>query len=205
MAIGTAGYTAMLSVLALEHGGITPDRGEILVTGASGGVGSVAITLLSELGYRVVASTGRLEEADYLCKLGAADVIDRRTISEPGKPLASERWAGAVDSVGSHTLANVLAQTQYRGVVAACGLAQGSDLPATVFPFILRNVTLAGIDSVNAPQAVRVKAWSRLARDLDLKKLAQTTQVIGLAEVPDIARRILEAKIRGRVVVNVNL
>jgi acrylyl-CoA reductase (NADPH) len=152
-----------------------------------------------------VASTGRLEEADYLRKLGAADVIDRRTISEPGKPLARERWAGAVDSVGSHTLANVLAQTQYRGVVAACGLAQGSDLPATVLPFILRNVTLAGIDSVNAPQAVRVKAWSRLARNLDLKKLAQTTLVIGLAEVPDIARRILEAKIRGRVVVDVNL
>jgi acrylyl-CoA reductase (NADPH) len=152
-----------------------------------------------------VASTGRLEEADYLRKLGAADVIDRRSISEPGKPLASERWAGAVDSVGSHTLANVLAQTQYRGVVAACGLAQGSDLPATVLPFILRNVTLAGIDSVNAPQGVRVEAWSRLARDLDLKKLAQTTQVIGLAEVPDFARRILEAKIRGRVVVDVNL
>jgi len=204
MAIGTAGYTAMLSVLALEHGGITPDRGEILVTGASGGVGSIAITLLSELGYRVVASTGRLKEADYLRKLGAADVIDRRTISEPAKPLASERWAGAVDSVGSHTLANVLAQTQYRGVVAACGLAQGSDLPATVLPFILRNVTLAGIDSVNALQAVRVNAWSRLARDLDLKKLAQTTQMIGLAEVPEMARRILEAKIRGRVVVDVN-
>jgi acrylyl-CoA reductase (NADPH) len=152
-----------------------------------------------------VTSTGRLEEADYLRKLGAADVIDRRTMSERGKPLASERWAGAVDSVGSHTLANVLAQTQYRGVVVACGLAQGSDLPATVLPFILRNVTLAGIDSVNAPQAVRVEAWSRLARDLDLKKLSQTTQVIGLAEVPDIARRILEAKIRGRVVVDVNL
>jgi acrylyl-CoA reductase (NADPH) len=192
-------------VLALEHGGITSNRGEILVTGASGGVGSIAITLLSELGYRVVASIGRLAEADYLRKLGAADVIDRRTISEPGKPLALERWAGAVDSVGSDTLANVLAQTQYRGVVAACGLAQGSDLPATVLPFILRNVPLAGIDSVNAPQAVRVKAWSRLAHDLDLKKLAQTTQVIGLAEVPNIARRILEAKIRGRVVVDVNL
>jgi acrylyl-CoA reductase (NADPH) len=205
MAIGTAGYTAMLSVLALEHGCITPDRGDILVTGASGGVGSIAIALLSGLGYRVVASTGRLEEADYLRKLGAADVIDRRTISETGKPLASERWAGAVDSVGSHTLANVLAQTKYRGVVAACGLAQGSDLPTSVLPFILRNVTLAGIDSVNAPQAVRVEAWSRLARDLDLKKLSQTTQVIGLAEVPDIARRILEAKIRGRVVVDVNL
>jgi acrylyl-CoA reductase (NADPH) len=205
MAIGTAAYTAMLSVLALEHGCITPDGGDILVTGASGGVESIAIALLSELGYRVVASTGRLEEADYLRKLGAEDVIDRRTFSETGKPLASERWAGAVDSVGSQTLANVLAQTQYRGVVAACGLAQGSDLPASVLPFILRNVTLAGIDSVNAPQAVRVEAWSRLARDLDLRKLAQTTQVIGLAEVPDTARRILEAKIRGRVVVDVNL
>jgi acrylyl-CoA reductase (NADPH) len=205
MAIGTAGYTAMLSELALEHGGITPDRGDILVTGASGGVGSVAITLLSDLGYRVVASTGRLEEADYLRKLGAADVIDRGTISEPGKPLGSERWAGAVDSVGSHTLANVLAQTQYRGVVTSCGLAQGSDLPATVLPFIMRHVTLAGIDSVNAPQEARVEAWSRLAGDLDLKKLSQTTQVVGLAEVPDVARRILEGRIRGRVVVDVNL
>jgi acrylyl-CoA reductase (NADPH) len=202
MAIGTAGYTAMLSVLALEHGGITSNRGEILVTGASGGVGSIAITLLSELGYRVVASIGRLAEADYLRKLGAADVIDRRTISEPGKPLAPERWAGAVDSVGSHTLANALAQTQYRGGVRP---RSGLRSPATVLPFILRNVTLAGIDSVNSPKAVRVKAWSRLAHDLDLKKLAQTTQVIGLAEVPNIARRILEAKIRGRVVVDVNL
>lgn len=205
MAIGTAGYTAILSVLALEHGGISPDRGDILVTGASGGVGSIATALLSNLGYRVVASTGRLEEADYLHKLGAADVIDRRTISAPGKPLASERWAGAVDSVGSHTLANVLAQSQYRGVVASCGLAQGLDLPASVLPFIMRNVTLAGIDSVNAPYGVRVEAWSRLARDLDLKKLAQTTQVVGLAEVSDVARDILEGKIRGRVVVDVNL
>jgi acrylyl-CoA reductase (NADPH) len=204
MAIGTAGYTAMLSVLAFEHGGITPDRGDILVTGASGGVGSIAIALLSSLGYRVVASTGRLEEADYLRQIGAADVIDRRTMSEPGKPLVSERWAGAVDSVGSHTLANVLAQTQYRGVVASCGLAQGSDLPASVLPFILRNVTLAGIDSVNAPQGVRVEAWSRLARDLDLKKLARTTQVVGLSEVSDVAKRIVEGKIRGRMVVNVN-
>ena len=205
MAIGTAGYTAMLSVLALEHGGITPDRGDILVTGASGGVGSIAIALLSDLGYRVVASTGRLEEADYLRQLGAADVIDRRTMSEPGKPLAKEVWAGAVDSVGSHTLANVLAQTQYRGVVASCGLAQGPDLPATVLPFIMRNITLAGIDSVNAPQGIRVAAWSRLARNLDLKKLAQTTQVVGLVEVPDVARRILDGKIRGRIVVDVNL
>jgi acrylyl-CoA reductase (NADPH) len=205
MAIGTAGYTAMLSVMALEHGGITPDRGDVLVTGASGGVGSIAIVLLSNLGYRVVASTGRLEEADYLRQLGAADVMDRRTISEPGKPIASERWAGAVDSVGSHTLANVLAQTQYRGVVASCGLAQGPELPASVLPFILRNVTLAGIDSVNAPQRVRVEAWSRLAHDLDLKKLAQATQMLGLAAVPDVAKRILEGKIRGRVVVDVNL
>ncbi|MGO6984285.1 acrylyl-CoA reductase (NADPH) [Rhizobium leguminosarum] len=204
MALGTAGYTAMLCVLALEHGGITPDRGDILVTGANGGVGSIAIALLSELGYRVVASTGRLEEADYLRELGAADVIDRQTLSEPGKPVASERWAGAVDSVGSHTLANLLAQTQYRGVVTACGLAQGLDLPATVLPFILRNVTLAGIDSVNAPQAVRVEAWSRLASDLDLKKLARTTKVIGLAEVPDVARRILEGQVQGRTVVDVN-
>ncbi|TDW19861.1 acrylyl-CoA reductase (NADPH) [Rhizobium azibense] len=204
MALGTAGYTAMLCVLALEHGGITPDRGDILVTGANGGVGSIAIALLSDLGYRVVASTGRLEEADYLRELGAADVIDRHTLSEPGKPIRSERWVGAVDSVGSHTLANVLAQTQYRGVVTTCGLAQGLDLPATVLPFILRNVTLAGIDSVNAPQGVRIEAWSRLARDLNLKKLARTTKVVGLAEVPDIARHILEGKVQGRTVVDVN-
>lgn len=205
MAIGTAGYTAMLSVQALEHGGITPDRGEILVTGASGGVGSIAIALLSGLGFHVVASTGRLEETDYLRMLGAVDVIDRRTISEPGTALASERWAGAVDSVGSHTLANVLAQTRYRGVVISCGLAQGSDLHGTVLPFILRNVTLAGIDSVNAPRGVRVEAWTRLARDLDLKKLEQTTQLVGLAEVPDVAVNILGGKIRGRMVVDVNL
>jgi acrylyl-CoA reductase (NADPH) len=204
MAIGTAGYTAMLSVMALEHGGVTPDRGDIVVTGASGGVGSIAIALLSDLGYRVIASTGRLEEAGYLRMLGATDVIDRHTMSEPGKPLARERWAGAVDCVGSHTLANVLAQTQYRGVVTSCGLAHGQDLPATVLPFILRNVTLAGIDSVNTPQAVRVEAWSRLARDLDLKKLAETTQAVGLAEVPDVAKRILDGKIRGRMVVDVN-
>jgi acrylyl-CoA reductase (NADPH) len=204
MAIGTAGYTAMLSVLALEHGGLTPQRGEILVTGANGGVGSIAIAILSNLGYRVIASTGRLEEGDYLRSLGAAEVIDRRTLSEPGAPIASERWAGAVDSVGSHTLANVLAQTQYRGVVAACGLAQGMDLPGSVLPFILRNVTLAGIDSVNAPQEVRIESWSRLARDLDLSKLARTTQVVGLAEVPAVVARMLEGKVRGRTVVDVN-
>lgn len=204
MAIGTAGYTAMLSVLALEHGGITPDRGSILVTGANGGAGSVAIALLSTLGYRVIASTGRLEEAEYLRGLGAAEIIDRRTLSEPGAPIAEERWAGAVDSVGSHTLANVLAQTQYRGVVAAFGLAQGMDLPASVLPFILRNVTLAGIDSVNAPHDVRLQAWSRLARDLDLEKLARTTKVIGLAEVPGIVGQVLDGKVQGRTIVDVN-
>ena len=204
MAIGTAGYTAMLSVLALEHGGLTPQDGDILVTGANGGVGSIAIAILSGLGYRVVASTGRLEESDYLRSLGAAEIIERRVLSEPGAPIASERWAGAVDSVGSRTLANVLAQTRYRGVVTACGLAQGRDLPASVLPFILRNVTLAGIDSVNAPQEVRIKAWSRLARDLDLSKLARTTQVVGLAEVPAVADRLFEGKVRGSTVVDVN-
>lgn len=204
MAIGTAGYTAMLSVLALEHGGLTPQRGDILVTGANGGVGSIAIAILSGLGYRVVASTGRLDEGDYLRSLGAAEVIDRRTLSEPGAPFARERWAGAVDSVGSHTLANVLAQTQYRGVVTACGLAQGMDLPASVLPFILRNVTLAGIDSVNAPQEARIQAWSRLARDLDLNKLARTTQVVGLAELPAVVGRMFEGLVRGRTVVDVN-
>ncbi|UVM75067.1 acrylyl-CoA reductase (NADPH) [Pseudomonas alvandae] len=204
MAIGTAGYTAMLSVLALEHGGLTPERGDILVTGANGGAGSVAIALLSGLGYRVIASTGRQEEADYLRDLGAAEIIDRRTLSEPGAPIAKERWAGVIDSVGSHTLANALAQTQYRGVVAAFGLAQGADLPGSVLPFILRNVTLAGIDSVNAPQAARLQAWSRLARDLDVNKLARTTQVIGLAEVPAVAARVLQGQVRGRTVVDVN-
>lgn len=204
MAIGTAGYTAMLSVLALEHGGLTPQRGDILVTGANGGVGSIAIAILSGLGYRVVASTGRLEEGEYLRSLGAAEIIDRRTLSEPGAPIAKERWVGAVDSVGSRTLANVLAQTRYRGVVAACGLAQGADLPASVLPFILRNVTLAGIDSVNAPQEARVEAWARLARDLDLGKLARTTQVVGLAEVPAVTGRMFEGKVRGRTVVDVN-
>jgi acrylyl-CoA reductase (NADPH) len=204
MAIGTAGYTAMLSVLALEHGGLTPERGDILVTGANGGAGSVAIALLSGLGYRVVASTGRQEEADYLRDLGAAEIIDRRTLSEPGAPIAKERWAGAIDSVGSHTLANALAQTQYRGVVAAFGLAQGADLPGSVLPFILRNVTLAGIDSVNAPHAARLQAWSRLARDLDVNKLARTTQLIGLAEVPAVAARVLQGQVRGRTVVDVN-
>lgn len=204
MAIGTAGYTAMLGVLALEHGGITPAHGDVLVTGASGGSGSIAIALLSKLGYRVIASTGRLDETDYLKSLGAAEVIDRRTLSEPGRPIATERWAAAIDSVGSHTLANVLAQTRYRGVVAAFGLAQGVDLPGSVLPFILRNVTLAGIDSVNAPQDVRLQAWRRLACDLDVKTLAHATQEVALADVPRIARDVLAGRVRGRTVVNVN-
>ncbi|KJZ39380.1 MULTISPECIES: MDR family oxidoreductase [Pseudomonas] len=204
MAIGTAGYTAMLSVLALEHGGLTPARGDVLVTGANGGVGSIAIAILSGLGYRVVASTGRVEEQDYLTRLGAAQIIDRRTLSAQGTPIATEKWAGAVDSVGSHTLANVLAQTRYRGVVTTCGLAQGMDLPGSVLPFILRNITLAGIDSVNAPYESRIQAWTRLASDLDLSKLARTTQVVGLAEVPAVIGRMFEGKVQGRVVVDVN-
>lgn len=204
MAIGTAGYAAMLSVMALEHGGITPDRGDILVTGANGGVGSVAIALLSGLGYRVIASTGRVQEADYLRELGAAEIIDRHTLSEPGRPIAAERWVGAVDTVGSHTLVNVLAQTKYRGVVTACGLAQGLDLPGSMLPFILRNVTLAGIDTVNVPKPVREKAWARLARDLDLTKLARTTSVIGLGDVQDAVVRMLKGGIQGRTVVDVN-
>jgi acrylyl-CoA reductase (NADPH) len=204
MAIGTAGYTAMLSVLALEHGGVSPDQGDILVTGANGGAGSIAIALLSTLGYRVVASTGRLEESAYLKAMGAAEILDRATLSEPGAPIAKERWAGAIDAVGSHTLANVLAQTRYRGVVAAFGLAQGADLPGSVLPFILRNVTLAGIDSVNAPYSAREQAWTRLAADLDLGKLARTTQMISLAEVPALAGQVLQGRVQGRTVVDVN-
>ncbi|MGF6933552.1 acrylyl-CoA reductase (NADPH) [Paraburkholderia sp. UCT70] len=204
MAIGTAGYTAMLAVLGLEHAGVTPDKGNVLVTGAGGGAGSIAIALLSTLGYRVVASTGRLEETGYLRELGAEEVIDRRTLSEPGAPIAKERWAGAIDSVGSHTLANVLAQTCYRGAVAAFGLAQGADLHGSVLPFILRNVTLAGIDSVNTPQDVRVQAWARLATDLDPGKLARASQVVGLAEVPGLAYAVLQGQVRGRTVVDVN-
>lgn len=205
MAIGTAGYTAMLSVLALEHSGLTPQRGDILVTGANGGVGSIAIAILSGLGYRVVASTGRPEEDGYLRSLGATEIIDRSALSEPCAPIASERWAGAVDSVGGHTLANVLAQTQYRGVVTACGLAQGTDFQGSVLPFILRNVTLAGIDSVNAPMEARVQAWSRLERDLDLRKLARTTQVVGITEVSKVVERMLQGKNQGRTVVDANV
>jgi acrylyl-CoA reductase (NADPH) len=204
MAIGTAGYTSMLCVLALEHGGVTPDKGDILVTGAAGGVGSVAIAILSKLGYRVIASTGRASEADYLKGLGAADIIDRNELSEKGKPLGKERWAGVVDAVGSYTLANAIAGTSYGGTVAACGLAQGMDLPGSVAPFILRGVTLAGIDSVNAPMAKRVEAWNRLATDLDLKKLDAMTSRVKLAEVPALGAEILAGKVRGRIVVDVN-
>ena len=204
MAIGTAGYTAMLCVMALEKHGVTPANGDILVTGAGGGVGSVAIALLAKLGYRVVASTGRLQEADYLRQLGAADVVDRAELSAPGKPLAKERWAGVVDTVGSHTLANACASTKYGGVVTACGLAQGMDFPSSVAPFILRGVTLVGIDSVMAPRAVREAAWARLAQDLDTAQLERMTREVGLAEAIGLGAEILAGQVRGRVVVNVN-
>jgi acrylyl-CoA reductase (NADPH) len=204
MAIGTAGFTAMLSVMALERGGVTPDAGEILVTGAAGGVGSIAIALLSDLGYRAVASTGRIAEAGYLTALGAASILERSTLSSPGRPLGRERWAGAIDSVGSHTLANVLSQTRYGGIVAACGLAQGLDLPASMAPFILRGVTLAGIDSVRATPARRVEAWTRLARQLDLHKLETITSTVGFDQVFEVADRILAGQVRGRTVVDVN-
>ncbi|WP_339831989.1 MDR family oxidoreductase [uncultured Parvibaculum sp.] len=204
MAIGTAGYTAMLCVLALEKNGVTPDKGDVLVTGAAGGVGSVAIALLSKLGHRVIASTGRAAEADYLKGLGAAEIIDRNELSAPGKPLGKERWAGAVDAVGSHTLANVLAMTKYGGTVAACGLAQGLDLPASVAPFILRGITLCGIDSVMAPKSVRIEAYKRLAADLDMKKLAAMSVRAKLDDVPHLANDIVAGKVRGRVIVDVN-
>jgi acrylyl-CoA reductase (NADPH) len=204
MSIGTAGYTAMLCVMALQKHGVTPVSGDILVTGAGGGVGSVAIALLAKLGYRVVASTGRLQEADYLRQLGAADVIDRAELSAPGKPLAKERWAGVIDTVGSHTLANACASTKYGGVVTACGLAQGMDFPSSVAPFILRGVTLAGIDSVMAPRAVREAAWARLAQDLDTAQLERMTREVGLADAIGLGAEILAGQVRGRVVVNVN-
>jgi acrylyl-CoA reductase (NADPH) len=205
MAIGTAGYTAMLCVMALEREGVTSERGEVVVTGAAGGVGSVAVALLSRLGYRVAASTGRkASESDYLTGLGAAEIIDRAALSEPGRPIARERWAGGVDCVGSHTLANVLAQIRYGGAVAACGLAQGMDLPGSVAPFILRGVVLAGVDSVMCPQPRRAEAWSRLARDLDLSLLDAMTVRATLADVPALGAAILEGKVRGRVLVDVN-
>jgi len=202
MAIGTAGYTAMLCVLALEKEGITPDKGEVVVTGAAGGVGSIAIALLHKLGYHVVASSRRAErEADYLRALGADEVIDARDLSTPGKPLGKERWAGAIDSVGSLTLANVLSQLRYDGAVAACGLAQGPDLPTTVMPFILRDVTLAGVNSVETPRKKREEAWDRLACDLDVEKLSKMTSEARLEDVPTLAREILAGQVRGRIVV----
>jgi acrylyl-CoA reductase (NADPH) len=203
MAIGTAGYTAMLSVLALEKYGLTPSHGPIIVTGAAGGVGSVATAILSKLGYRVVASTGRMAEADYLKELGAAEVIDRAELSGPAKPLAKERWAGGIDSVGSTTLANVLSMTKYGGAVAACGLAAGMDLPTSVAPFILRGVCLLGIDSVMCPIERRKIAWSRLASDLDRGKLTEITQEIGLDEVVGAGAKILAGQVRGRIVVKI--
>jgi acrylyl-CoA reductase (NADPH) len=205
MAIGTAGYTAMLAILALERSGVTPAKGDVLVTGAAGGVGSVAIALLDRLGYRVIASSGRgAAQGDYLTGLGAAEIIDRAELSAPGRPLGKERWAGAIDSVGSHTLANVLAQTRYGGVVAACGLAQGMDLPASVAPFILRGIILAGIDSVMRPKPDREEAWTRLARDLDLAKLEAMTTTAPLADAPRLGAAILAGEVRGRTVIDVN-
>jgi acrylyl-CoA reductase (NADPH) len=204
MAIGTAGYTAMLCVLALRDHGVEPGDGEVLVTGANGGVGSVAIALLARLGYRVVASTGRLNEAAYLQALGAAEVMDRAALGAPGKPLQKERWAAVVDAVGSHTLANACAQTRYGGIVTACGLAQGMDLPASVAPFILRGVTLRGVDSVMAPMAARERAWAALAEQLDLNQLQAITETIGLSQAVEAAGRLLAGQVRGRLVVDVN-
>ena len=203
MAIGTAGYTAMLAVMALEYNGVTPAKGSVLVTGAAGGVGSVAVALLAKLGYHVIASTGRAGEADYLKGLGAKEVIDRAELSAAGRALGKERWAGAIDAVGSHTLANALAMTRYGGCVAACGLAQGMDLPASVAPFILRGVTLAGIDSVMAPKDKRIAAWNRLARDLDPSVLAAMTVTRPIADAPTLAPDILAGKVRGRVVLEI--
>ncbi|MBN3789512.1 MDR family oxidoreductase [Burkholderia sp. Ac-20353] len=204
MAIGTAGYTAMLCVLALERHGVRPGDGEIVVTGAAGGVGSVATAILARLGYRVVAVTGRTADADYLQQLGAAEVLERSRFSEPGKPLQKERWAGAVDVVGSHVLANVCASTRYRGVVTACGLAAGMDFPATVAPFILRGVTLVGIDSVMCPRTERLMAWRRLGSDLDIAKLGAIGREVGLNDAIPLAEQLLNGKIRGRIIVDVN-
>jgi acrylyl-CoA reductase (NADPH) len=203
MAIGTAGYTAMLSVLALEQYGLSPKSGPIVVTGAAGGVGSVATAVLSKLGYHVIASTGRLSEADYLKDLGAAEVIDRNELSGPVKALAKERWAGGIDSVGSTTLANILSMTKYGGAIAACGLAAGMDLPSSVAPFILRGVCLLGIDSVMCPIERRRIAWSRLASDLDRAKLSDITHEIDLSQVIDFGAKILAGQVRGRIVVKI--
>lgn len=204
MAIGTAGYTAMLCALAVRRHGVKPGDGEVLVTGATGGVGSVAVAILSAWGYRVVASTGKVSEGEYLKGLGATDLLDRASLAAPGKPLQKERWAAVVDAVGSHTLANACAQTRYGGVVAACGLAQGMDFPASVAPFILRGVQLAGIDSVMAPREAREQAWSALAKDLDRHRLSAMTTEIGLAQAITKSPDVLAGKIRGRLVVDVN-
>lgn len=204
MAIGTAGYTAMLCVLAMERHGVKPADGEILVTGAAGGVGSVAVAVLAKLGYSVVAVTGRPRDAEYLKYLGAKEVLERSQFSSPGKPLAKERWAGAVDVAGSHVLANVCATMKYRGVVTACGLAAGMEFPATVAPFILRGITLAGIDSVMCPRADRLLAWQRLGTDLDIEKLGNISQEVGLDEAIPLASKLLDGEVRGRIVVDVN-
>ena len=203
MAIGTAGYTAMLAVLALERHGLTPASGPVVVTGAAGGVGSVAIAVLSKLGYHVIASTGRMSEADYLKNLGAAEMIDRNELTAPAKPLARERWAGGVDSVGTTTLANLLSMTTYGGAIAACGLAGGMDLPTSVAPFILRGVCLLGIESVMCPIELRKTAWNRLVSDLDPGKLAEITHEIGLDQVIDTGAKILAGQVRGRIVVKI--
>ena len=205
MAIGTAGYTAMLCILALEDHDVTPEAGPVLVTGAAGGVGSVAVAVLAARGYEVHASTGRPEEADYLVGLGASEIVDRTELSETGgRPLARARWAGAVDAVGSHTLANVLSQIRPEGCVAACGNAQGTDLTTTVFPFILRGVTLRGVHSVHVPRPRRLEAWRRLDEDLDRDLLASMTRTVGLDDVPAVAAEILAGRVRGRVVVDVH-
>ncbi len=201
MAVGTAGYTAMLCVMALERHGINPERGPVVVTGAAGGVGSVAIALLAGQGHHVIASTGRASEADYLKELGASEIIDREELSGPARPLGKERWAGGIDAVGSHTLANVLSMTSYGGAVAACGLAQGMDLPASVAPFILRGVSLLGVDSVMAPKELRMEAWQRIAKELDHKKLGAIASVVPFSDVISAATDIIEGRVRGRVVV----
>src|SRR5262252_8444821 len=204
MAIGTAGFTAMLALIALERHGLQPDTGEVLVTGAAGGIGSIAVALLSHLGHRVVASTGRADQRNYLTALGAADLVERASLAaKPSRPLDSERWAGAIDAVGGNTLATILTQLKYRASVAACGLAGGSDLPATVIPFLLRGVNLLGIDSVMCPRAERAEAWQRLVRDLPLDRLDQMTQTVALAEVARLAPEILKGEVRGRTIVDI--
>ncbi|NBT10356.1 MAG: oxidoreductase [Betaproteobacteria bacterium] len=203
MAIGTAGYTAMLCVMALQDRGVQPEAGEVLVTGATGGVGSVAVALLAQAGYTVTAATGKMQETEYLKGLGAAQVIDRAELASPGRPLQKERWAAVVDAVGSHTLVNALAQTRYGGVVAACGLAQGGDLQGSVMPFILRGVSLVGVDSVMAPLAVRRRAWERLAAELDPQRLDRMVTEVSLDGAVDAAHRLMDGQVRGRVVVRV--